>query len=242
MIVYKATCLINNKIYIGKTKNDINKRIKQHINKSNRGSDLIFHKAIKKYGIENFKWDILGTLNNEIELGEYEIKTIKELNSTNVEIGYNIATGGNGGDTISNHPRKKEIANNVSKFHKNKKLTEQHKKNIGKANENVQRDNSHLKDPKIRKKIWATRKKNGTVYNHSDDTKNKISKSLEGKTKPPRTKEHLDKLALSNKTIDKSAKIRGKTWEEIYGPERAKELKELRTLKALQRKNGTGIS
>lgn len=239
MIIYKSTCLINNKIYIGKTKYELNKRIKQHINKSNRGSNLLFHKAIKKYGFENFKWEVLEEFKNIDELNKFEIEVIKKLNATNPDTGYNIALGGNGGDTFTNNPRKKELTENVSKFHKNKKLTQEHKDKISKGNKNVKRDNSHLHTKTIIEKRTKTRLKNKKTWTLSQESKNKISKGNKNKSKPPRTKEHLDKLAESNRTIDKSAKIRGKTWEEIYGIERAKELRELRRIKALNRKNGT---
>jgi group I intron endonuclease len=242
MIIYKSTCLINNKIYIGKTKYELSKRIKQHINKSNKGSNLLFHKAIKKYGIKNFKWEILKEFKNIDELNKFEIEIIEELNSTNSKLGYNIALGGNGGNTITNNPRKKELSENVSKFHKNKKLTQEHKDKISKGNKNVSRNNSHLHTKTIIEKRTITRLKNKKTWTLSQESKDKISKGNKNKSKPPRTKEHLDKLAESNRTIDKSAKIRGKTWEEIYGIERANELRELRRIKALNRKNGTGIN
>jgi hypothetical protein len=176
------------------------------------------------------------------ELNKFEIEIIEELNSTNSKLGYNIALGGNGGNTITNNPRKKELSENVSKFHKNKKLTQEHKDKISKGNKNVSRNNSHLHTKTIIEKRTITRLKNKKTWTLSQESKDKISKGNKNKSKPPRTKEHLDKLAESNRTIDKSAKIRGKTWEEIYGIERANELRELRRIKALNRKNGTGIN
>jgi len=64
MHVYKTTNLINNKIYIGQEKgNDINYL----------GSGKILKLAIKKYGVENFKKEILQTCTNQKELNESEI-------------------------------------------------------------------------------------------------------------------------------------------------------------------------
>lgn len=56
-IIYKAVCLINNKIYIGQTK-CLSKRIKEHIRSAKKGNtNSVFHKAISKYGIDNFKFE-----------------------------------------------------------------------------------------------------------------------------------------------------------------------------------------
>jgi len=95
MQIYKITNLINNKIYIGKdTSSDSNYF----------GSGLLIKKAIKKYGIENFKKEILDETNDLENLCIKEKYWIKNFNSTNLKIGYNISKGGDGGDTLSNHP------------------------------------------------------------------------------------------------------------------------------------------
>lgn len=95
MIIYKTTNLINGKIYVGK--DSIN-------NPDYLGSGLILNRAIKKYGIHNFKKIILEQCNTSQELDEKEKYWIKELNSTDKRIGYNIAKGGTGGDTFTNQP------------------------------------------------------------------------------------------------------------------------------------------
>ena len=50
--IYKYTNLINNKIYIGQTIQPLEERHKKHISQLN--DNTYFHRAIKKYGIENF--------------------------------------------------------------------------------------------------------------------------------------------------------------------------------------------
>lgn len=62
MVIYKTTNLVNEKFYVGK---DIKN------NPNYLGSGLILKNAINKYGIENFKKEIL-------ELRK-EKKTIKEI-------------------------------------------------------------------------------------------------------------------------------------------------------------------
>jgi group I intron endonuclease len=95
MIIYKTTNLINGKFYIGKDK---------HNNPKYLGSGKILKLAIKKYGIKNFIKDIIEECDNEIYWLEREIYWIKYYDS--VKSGYNIALGGNGGDTISNNPNR----------------------------------------------------------------------------------------------------------------------------------------
>lgn len=106
MQIYKITNLVNNKIYIGKdTTSDPNYF----------GSGLIIRKAIKKYGLENFIKEVIDETEDYKELSKKEISWIKKLNSTNKKIGYNISTGGDGGDTLSNHPDLDLIKEKISK-------------------------------------------------------------------------------------------------------------------------------
>lgn len=98
MIIYKITNLINGKIYIGKDKYD---------NPNYMGSGKLIKLAINKYGKNNFRKEIIEKCNSENELNIREKYWIKKLNSC--KYGYNIAMGGEGGDTTTNHPNRKEI-------------------------------------------------------------------------------------------------------------------------------------
>lgn len=100
MIIYKTTNIVNGKIYIGQDK---------YNNPSYIGSGKILNLTIKKYGLENFKKEVIEECESKELLNEREKFWIDYYNSTNRKIGYNIALGGDGGDTISNHPRKNEI-------------------------------------------------------------------------------------------------------------------------------------
>jgi len=100
MIIYKTTNLINNKIYIGKDKKNNPKYL---------GSGKLLKYAFKKYGKENFKKEIIQQCQTLEELNELETVWILKLESFKREIGYNIALGGEGGDTMSNNPEKCEI-------------------------------------------------------------------------------------------------------------------------------------
>lgn len=99
MVIYKIINLVNNKIYIGKN---------LHNNPNYLGSGFLIKRAIKKYGKENFKKEIIEVCDKE-KANEREVYWIKKLNSTDLKIGYNITEGGTGGDNFSNNPRKEEI-------------------------------------------------------------------------------------------------------------------------------------
>ena len=91
MIIYKTTNLINGKIYVGKD---------SHNNSNYFGSGKYIWNAIKKYGKENFKKEIICECNSKEELNKKEIFWIKELNSKDFKIGYNLTDGGDGGSGL----------------------------------------------------------------------------------------------------------------------------------------------
>ena len=93
--IYLTTNLLNNRMYIGKHKSDI-------YDKSYYGSGKILLQAIAKYGIDNFKNEILYIANDEDELNNKEIEYIDFYRNKFGKLLYNIAIGGNGGDTFSN--------------------------------------------------------------------------------------------------------------------------------------------
>ena len=90
--IYKTTNLINGKIYIGQHKWD-----KNHLDENYIGSGKLLNAAIDKYGADKFKVDLIEFCDSLDKLNEREIYWISYYNSTNRQIGYNIATGGNSG-------------------------------------------------------------------------------------------------------------------------------------------------
>lgn len=79
--IYKATNKINGKIYIGQTV-DFKRRKAEHLS-SKKGvhAKCVFHKAIQKYGKENFIWEIIDKCNTPEEAEYLENKYIVEYNS-----------------------------------------------------------------------------------------------------------------------------------------------------------------
>ena len=104
-IIYKTTNTKNGKIYIGKSKTD---------NPLYLGSGVILNQAIKKYGKQYFLREVLEECDSSI-VDQREMYWISLLNSTDRNVGYNITIGGTGGDTVSNHPEKKNIVEKRNK-------------------------------------------------------------------------------------------------------------------------------
>ena len=164
MYIYKITNLINEKIYIGK-------RVRHKDINSYYGSGLIIKQAIKKYGKNNFKKEIIEYCNNKKKLNEREIYWIAKLKPK-----YNITKGGNGGDTLSNHPNLDQLR---SKFGHNKLL------------------GRHLSEETKRKMSESSKGKKV-----SEETKRKISKANKGRISPTKgykwTEEQKNKIKGKN--------------------------------------------
>lgn len=90
--IYKLTCIVNNKIYIGKAI-DIRKRFARHKQGHKQDNSMIAN-AIRKHGWVSFKIEYLELFenfdkqNNQLLL-DLESKYIKEYNSTEKSVGYN---------------------------------------------------------------------------------------------------------------------------------------------------------
>ena len=98
--MYKVYCYTSpsGKIYIGQTGQSIKARAgKEGINYQ---QCPYFYKAIQKYGLENFKVDILKDNLTHEEANYWEEYYINLLDSTNQARGYNLAEGGR-----TSHPR-----------------------------------------------------------------------------------------------------------------------------------------
>ena len=95
MIIYKITNEINKKIYIGLTTCSLEYRWSRHITESkNINNTKHLYKAMRKYGVENFKIEIIDETNDFKKLGQLEREYIRKFNSIDPNIGYNLTKGG----------------------------------------------------------------------------------------------------------------------------------------------------
>ena len=108
--IYMVSNMINGKKYIGQTSIGYLNRYSQHLKESkNKNADTyntVFKKALRKYGEENFKIDLIDICETKEEANELEIYYIEYLNTY---IGFEKSEGYNstlGGDGETPHTRK----------------------------------------------------------------------------------------------------------------------------------------
>ena len=95
MYIYKITNRLNEKIYVGQTKQPIEKRFLQHFyEKTPLGQ------AMRECGIENFTIEIIDRCETQEQLNEREKFWINALNAKQPN-GYNVRNGGGGGHNYS---------------------------------------------------------------------------------------------------------------------------------------------
>lgn len=93
--IYKWTSKESNKSYVGLTAKTAEERFEQHVSHS-KNPVYLFHKAIAKYGPENFVLEILEqNIETREEANEREIYYIDSHGT--YESGYNMTKGGEGG-------------------------------------------------------------------------------------------------------------------------------------------------
>nr|DAH39497.1 MAG TPA: intron associated endonuclease [Caudoviricetes sp.] len=222
-VIYKATNLINGKVYIGQTTNSLEQRIKQHFFKKDDGA--YFHNALKKYGHDGFKWEIIDQADNEDELIEKEIYWIACYESfTDKNKGYNSTSGGETGKSVSEEVRLK-----ISMKNKGKVITEEQREKlrqafIGREVSNETREKiskavtgekngmfgkKHTEEEKEnlrklssgRKLTQESKDKIGKAHKGkivSQETREKLSRAKTGKKLPPFSEQHIEKLREAN--------------------------------------------
>lgn len=93
LTVYRIICNRNNKIYIGITSN-LRSRWNKHVYDAKHNSKCVIHRAIRKYGIDNFSLDIIKICKDKKDLLESEVFFIDYFNSHVSKGGYNETWGG----------------------------------------------------------------------------------------------------------------------------------------------------
>ncbi len=186
MLIYKA--FLNNKNYIGLFSEEIDKFNRRKI--AHRGCALkkldkyYFHNAIRKYGWDNIKWEILeDNIQNTDLLKEREKFWIKKYDAFGKN-GYNMTEGGDG---CFGYKHTKQSKEKMSEQRKGRKLTSEWKENI-----KIAIKNNH---PRLGKK-------------HSEETKNKIREKALGRKHSEKTKEAIrQKLKIRKLTDEHKKKI-----------------------------------
>jgi len=92
--IYQITNTTNNKLYIGQTNNS-DLRWSQHKSnaKYNKGGQVVT-RAMVKYGIDAFKFDVIATCKSQEDVNRTEAQLIKQYDTRNPFKGYNVDVGG----------------------------------------------------------------------------------------------------------------------------------------------------
>lgn len=104
--IYKITNILNNKSYIGKSE-DIETRWEYHKTHYNYTKEYNkpLYRAFRKYGLENFTFEIIENLNYNYNIADEREKYWITYYNSYGSTGYNGTLGGDGGITVLN-PRK----------------------------------------------------------------------------------------------------------------------------------------
>jgi len=96
--IYKVTCKVNGKVYIGKTDFSVEERWKRHLRMYDKDSckNFKFYKALNKYGPENFTIEVVEQTEDTNERERFWIASFNSY-----KYGYNSTLGGEGNSKIN---------------------------------------------------------------------------------------------------------------------------------------------
>ena len=171
--IYETTNLINGKKYIGK-------HITNNLNDGYLGSGLALQNAIKKYGRENFKREILEFCENEKQCYELEYEYIKNAHAYSIPKYYKVTEGGKGftskfakdlwkRDGYREHMNKEKIKlwqkeeyrKHMSEVHKGQEVSEENKEKIRIRTKKLWENKEHKEKVKLAmKNLSPERRKN----------------------------------------------------------------------------------
>lgn len=124
--IYCLTCKVNGKKYVGQTTLTPKKRFGGHLGQTDLGSQAPLHRALRKYGKENFELAVLEECPSIVELNAAETRWIEKL-GTFGKGGYNCTTGGEG-FIMADETKKRISASRVGI-----KSSEEHRRHIAEA-------------------------------------------------------------------------------------------------------------
>jgi hypothetical protein len=203
MHIYKTTCLINSKVYIGmSTLNDDNYL----------GSGSIIKKAISKYGKENFKKEIIERCNSYKELCEREKYWIEYYKNLLMENCYNVSIGGKGGnwkmwmseerinEVLLNNKKANELKKGKIPWNKGLKLSEETKKKLSESHKGIKQSYETIE--KRREKLIGKKRTEEQIKRQSESIKNTYKNGF--------SEDHKKNLSESHKGIKMSESAKQK--------------------------------
>jgi len=217
MIVYKITNIIDNKKYFGYSSGTLQKRWKGHCENTFKfNSNYCFHNAIRKYGRNNFKKEVIRVCKTIKEAKVWERIYIRKF-KTNInryghDFGYNMTDGGEGTSGFKWTEKQKE---NCSKAQKRRFLTQDSpmkrrchtkkaKKKMSKSTKKqIERDGHPMKNKhhseKTKKKISKARKK---YFKEHPEAEEKFCKNRKNKKCSKEHRKNISKARIGMKLTE----------------------------------------
>ena len=157
--IYKTTCKVNGKYYVGMHSTD-------DLNDGYIGSGKYLRRSINKYGKENFEVEILEYLDNRKDLINREIEMVNEDLVTD-PMCMNLMQGGKGGFVSAENQFKRSQAGGLAR-----------EKNISDEKKFEICSSGGKKSVEMKVGLHGTNNKRFEGKTHSDETKDKIRKSV----------------------------------------------------------------
>lgn len=203
--VYKITNLIDGKIYVGRYKYGRYPTFENYW-----GSGPYLKRAIVKYGLENFKKEVLQEAKDNEELNKLEILWIEQLHA--IEVGYNLNAGGDCGTTSTEVGRKiseTKKGHSPSKY-KGVPRSDEVRKKISEGRKGINTITPEIRE-KMLEGIQARRERGESK--HSKETIEKIRQK-----KIERDALRTEPIVVSEETRKKLSKVHkgkpGRRWSE----------------------------
>lgn len=220
--IYLSTCLIDNKVYVGKHE-------RSSFDKNYYGGGINQRKWLNKYGKENFKIEVIQWCYSRKELSDAEkYWEAYYRNQVGDDMILNIATGGISGDKFIHNPRHQEYRNKLrdaiieqDRKGENHPFYGKHHTSEAKKRISIAQQGKTM-SIESRKKISESKK--GHIV--TQDTRNKISSTLTGHKQTKQAKhnirnsiiklyaEHPERREKLSKFMTENNPFKGKTHTE----------------------------
>lgn len=113
--VYVIVNKLNGKMYVSSTERELKIRWQKHLAKTNEGSLCTLHKAIRKYGQDNFDIRMIEEYPTREAMLQGEVGWIAYFDTYKSPYGYNDTPGGDGGNTNGGKTFSEEWKLNMAK-------------------------------------------------------------------------------------------------------------------------------
>lgn len=144
--IYKIENKVNKKCYIGFT-TDFEKRKKDHLRYCSYGQRSKLYNAIRKYGVDGFKWDVIYISTDRQDTLEVMEQVFIDLHDS-INSGYNQKEGGRGGSQKGRvlPPKSEEECRKISERQIGRKWSQETKDKISKGNKGKVRSKESIEN------------------------------------------------------------------------------------------------